>query len=113
MIEPPRFKHDCTGCRFIGRSGEFDIWFCESKNGLLHCSVIGRYGSEGWEYQSMPLACCGRVRGRLLREAPEFQLAFADPKVAELLRPLDEAEIFEAMEQRDLLARIKGQRPKD
>lgn len=50
--ESKRYAHDCDECVFLGRYGEYDLYYCEQK-GLEGCStVIARYGNDGPEYKS-------------------------------------------------------------
>ncbi len=52
----PNFPHDCDSCVHLGpyNRGEqvYELYYCgRCDDG----SVLARYGTEGWEYQSMPL----------------------------------------------------------
>lgn len=48
----PRFTHDCDRCVFLGADEKYDFWFCPSTKSATGQTVIARYGSEGFEYQS-------------------------------------------------------------
>lgn len=48
MRQLPRFKHDCTKCRYLGTTfsdGAHDWYVCGT-------SVVARYGDDGPEYWS-------------------------------------------------------------
>lgn len=53
----PVFEHDCDGCIFLGtytwKERQFDLYFCPNCD---EGSVIARFGSDGPEYASAPLA---------------------------------------------------------
>lgn len=44
----PRFKHDCTNCKFVGRLDGQDAYICTS-------SVVLRKSSDGSDYDSVPI----------------------------------------------------------
>ncbi len=52
----PQHTHDCNRCKFLGRDGEIDVYVCTlpPRPGATHThvSLIGRYGSEGYENAS-------------------------------------------------------------
>ena len=59
----PKWSHDCTGCRFLGRYVPpmnspmdkpvvRDLYFCDKSDGG---TVIARYGDDGPDYSSLPL----------------------------------------------------------
>lgn len=53
--EQPRFRHShCSGCTFLGRHGEHDLYFCPQGGQLP--TVIARYGDGGPDYTSGMLA---------------------------------------------------------
>ena len=46
----PRFKHDgCSGCKYLGRFKEYDLYFCPQSGDK---TVMARYGNEPSEYLS-------------------------------------------------------------
>lgn len=47
----PKFKHDCDGCRFLGRLDGRDCYVHEHPN---HTSFLLRYGDEDSEYLAWP-----------------------------------------------------------
>jgi hypothetical protein len=49
----PKFIHDCTICKFLGRFNEHDLYVCMPKKGGRG-SLIARFSSEGSEYSSVP-----------------------------------------------------------
>lgn len=56
---PPRYKHDCDHCRFLGRHLNADLYFCECSNGsrnpryiVLSPTVIARFSDSGSDYVS-------------------------------------------------------------
>lgn len=62
MTDIPRFTHDCDSCVFLGRytnpyyalsKQHTDLYYCVRCDGG---SMIARYGSEGSEYMSAPIA---------------------------------------------------------
>lgn len=53
-MQGPRHQHDCSGCTFLGRNGNEDVYFCD------HVDLIRRYGSSGEEYHSLPISIVRR-----------------------------------------------------
>lgn len=45
-MEKPQHAHDCDGCTYLGRYKESDLYVCGCD------TVIARWGSEGYKYQS-------------------------------------------------------------
>jgi len=45
--DTPQYKHDCDRCIFLGREGEYDLYFCKDEP-----TIICRYGNDGPEYGS-------------------------------------------------------------
>lgn len=52
-----QFMHDCDVCQFLGEyewcGDRYDLYYCPRCD---EGSVIARYGSEGSEYKSVPVA---------------------------------------------------------
>jgi hypothetical protein len=48
--EPPRFKHDCRDCTYLGRYEEYDLYHCLEFDSRP--TVVARYGDEGPDYGS-------------------------------------------------------------
>lgn len=46
----PRFTHDCDKCDFLGRHGNWDLYYCYKD--VFGPTVIARFGDEGSEYIS-------------------------------------------------------------
>jgi hypothetical protein len=46
----PRFTHDCTNCRFLGRISRYDLYRCEVGNDW---TGIARRSSDGPDYSSI------------------------------------------------------------
>lgn len=73
MADTPQFTHDCNSCLFLGRyedtatlhGRDYDLYYCGRCD---EGSVIARFGSDGWEYQSMPVAVI--IGAQLDREHP-------------------------------------------
>lgn len=53
-MQGPQHTHDCSGCTFIGRNGEEDVYFCD------HVDLIRRYGSAEEENHSLPISIVRR-----------------------------------------------------
>jgi hypothetical protein len=47
----PRYKHDCSACKFLGEYYEYDLYWCP-QSAANRPTVIARYGDEGWKYSS-------------------------------------------------------------
>jgi hypothetical protein len=47
---PPRYKHDCDACRFIGQHNEFDVYHCAQCDGG---TIVARFSDEPSGYASM------------------------------------------------------------
>ena len=69
----PRYRHDCSICTFLGREGDYDLYYCDA--GAK--TVIARFGSEGWQYRS-GIAFVGRD--------PELTEAFKRAKEKGLIK---------------------------
>lgn len=54
MKQTPRHKHDCSDCTFLGTFHGADMYFCRAW-GAKRVTLILRDGSEGPEYDSLPL----------------------------------------------------------
>lgn len=56
IVQKPRFKHDCTGCTFLGHYDDGDekrdIYWCCSPSDPILDSIIARFGDDGPEYRS-------------------------------------------------------------
>jgi hypothetical protein len=48
--EVPQYRHDCGACRFLGHYKDSDLYYCDQWSELP--TVIARWGSDGWQYQS-------------------------------------------------------------
>lgn len=48
---PPRYKHTCPNCTYLGQSEEYDLYVCSRKNREID-SIIARFGNEGPDYIS-------------------------------------------------------------
>lgn len=44
----PKYKHDCSSCRFVGRLDGRDAYICEN-------SVVLRTSDDGPDYGSIPI----------------------------------------------------------
>lgn len=53
-VMPPRYKHDCRKCKYLGPYEEYDLYHCYNC-ALAKGTVIARHGNEGWEYASTPI----------------------------------------------------------
>lgn len=51
-----RYTHDCPDCEWRFQSGAFDMYFCARADTDMGGSIIARYGNDGSEYASYPLA---------------------------------------------------------
>lgn len=55
----PKFKHDCTGCKFIGNGSYHnkivDWYVCD---GVIGRTIIARYSDVGPDYSSTPIGGC-------------------------------------------------------
>lgn len=51
LFGTPRFTHDCDRCRFLGQSGDADLYFCASQL-IGGATVSARRSSEGSDYSS-------------------------------------------------------------
>ena len=55
-IGAPRYKHDCTRCRFLGHTiggmRIHDLYVCDTLGPDRSPTVIARYGNDGPEYLS-------------------------------------------------------------
>ena len=53
----PRYTHDCTNCRFLGRLASYDIYLClRCDNATMlarHSSLDSDYASSGFMYEKM------------------------------------------------------------
>lgn len=50
----PKYKHDCDKCTFVPWPfTPFDTYVCPQRG---HPTMILRYGNEGSDYESVPLA---------------------------------------------------------
>lgn len=55
VVSGPQHQHDSTCCRFLGRRGTVDVYWCSGDGSMLGASMIGRFGSDGPDYaSSMP-----------------------------------------------------------
>jgi hypothetical protein len=45
----PRYQHDCSSCKFLGKYREFDLYFCKQ---ISIPTVIARYSDDGPDYYS-------------------------------------------------------------
>jgi hypothetical protein len=55
----PRFKHDCTACRFLYQDGDMDIYWCAGATAMTELSggsVIARWSDDPPEYSSSPVS---------------------------------------------------------
>jgi hypothetical protein len=50
-MEPPRYKHDCELCKYLGRYGKHDLYYCPGGWSQSE-TIIARYSSEGPDYIS-------------------------------------------------------------
>ena len=50
-MENPRYNHDCDSCRFVGQSGNYDVWYCVRCDGG---TWLARYSDVCSEYASYP-----------------------------------------------------------
>ena len=57
MTDTRRHAHDCDHCSFHGHMQGFDVYTCSS-------SLVLRWGSDGPEYQSLPMEMIGEVMTR-------------------------------------------------
>jgi len=68
--ELPRYEHDCTSCKFLGRFKNADLYF---HPGPVEVTVIARTGSQGEYYSGLIFGladtCLDSNSGCLLREA--------------------------------------------
>lgn len=61
----PKFRHDCTACRYVGQfflkdglfPGHYDVYEC----GRDLPTVVARYGDDGHEYYSGDLGHAGAL----------------------------------------------------
>lgn len=51
MNAPPRYRHDCDRCEYLGQWLQYDLYVCGTSS-LSGQSVVARYGSIGHEYAS-------------------------------------------------------------
>lgn len=59
-MHQPKFKHDCTNCKFLGHAKDQDWYSC--KNEMLGSrSIIARFGDDGIEYKSCSLFRCAEL----------------------------------------------------
>jgi len=49
-LYPPKYKHDCRVCVFLGRYKEFDLYYCTQ--GGKADTILARYSDEGPDYLS-------------------------------------------------------------
>lgn len=47
--ETPQYRHDCERCKFLGRYGQSDLYYCDSATGP---TVMDRFGNKGPECYS-------------------------------------------------------------
>jgi hypothetical protein len=53
----PQYEHDCDACKFLGKYGKYDMWYCGGKDARFTSPVpILRYGSDGPDYASYDLS---------------------------------------------------------
>jgi hypothetical protein len=50
-VSEPRWTHDCTACRYIGRLLEYDLYVCPQQ-AVGWPTIVARYGNDGAEYTS-------------------------------------------------------------
>lgn len=50
----PIHRHDCSGCEFLGRVGQEDVYQCDD------IDLIRRYGSEESENKALPISVVRR-----------------------------------------------------
>lgn len=48
MEMKPQFRHDCSGCVFVGQLGRYDIYF----HPYEPYTIVARYSDDGPEYLS-------------------------------------------------------------
>ena len=66
-MKPARFTHDCLGedgCIYLGQHNEWDLYFCPNCDGG---TCLARYGDEGHQYSSFPVASLESPTNGLLR----------------------------------------------
>lgn len=84
----PKFKHDCTHCKFLGHGTYLDIpvdW-CVCQGRIR--TIIARYGNEGSEYSSAGIGECvtpTRVEMAALAQGLDLQDEEKDRLLKQLL----------------------------
>lgn len=66
VVSGPQHQHDSTCCRFLGRRGTVDVYWCSGDGSLTGNTLIGRFGSDGPDYaSSMTPMCLGYAESYL------------------------------------------------
>jgi hypothetical protein len=54
-MKAPRYAHDCTVCKFLGRDGRYDVYVCcgDDKE-LTHQTYLARRSGDPGDYASFP-----------------------------------------------------------
>ncbi len=68
-VIPPRYKHDCRKCKYLGQHKEYDLYHCYNC-ALEKGTVIARYGNDGWEYASTPILLIDQLPSIYVADSP-------------------------------------------
>lgn len=52
-MNAPVFKHDCSGCGYLGHFFSHDVYICGTGDNTV--SILARFGNESHEYASTDL----------------------------------------------------------
>lgn len=67
LSEEPRYSHDCPSCWYLGRDGDFDLYFCP-----VEATIVAREGSDESDYSSGIGSTYNEGIFRMMKVAVEF-----------------------------------------
>ncbi len=94
-LDAPQHEHDCDECVFLGRHGEYDLYFHEGSSPIL-TTLVARHGADGAYRSGLVFSLPCKQDGETLQPVPELAESRARAVAAGFGPAIDKAERWSA-----------------